>query len=262
MKLNHLTIFFLLLILFSYSCKKEKNLTVENQNSIGNLNKGPDIYFSSISDSLIFLNFLKSYSKANQIVLMNQTFTADKNGNFHIPYSSDLYPSTNNKKEFLGLKPFNQNTVVDPYFLMAPRPDLIPVDPPLSQQSLPPGGGGGFSAYVLSHGNYMGQTNIGTFYYPSLAFYTYIDPKTQELATAWLQTGSGIGGFQYENLWTQNSNGYTSSFGYATWSMTGTMGIGINGVSFGGFSVSQSYTYAIFIQINSNGTRTIKIEQR
>lgn len=114
---------------------------------------------------------------------------------------------------------------------------------------------------VRFNGIEMGKTDFGKFYYPYIVFYTYKDAVTQQWSTSYMQTGSGIGEFKYENVRTTNANGYISSFGYVTWSNKLIQDTGYNNESVGEVLISTTHTYSVYIQIDSYGNRTVKIEQ-
>jgi hypothetical protein len=106
----------------------------------------------------------------------------------------------------------------------------------------------------------MGKTDAGEYMYPYLSLWAYNAPGTQTWSTFWGQTGSGLGSWQYQNAWTQSSNGFTSSFGYATWSLTGTVSGGGGGGTLG-TTGSETHTYSVFMQVDLNGNKTTRVEQ-
>ena len=113
---------------------------------------------------------------------------------------------------------------------------------------------------VMLNGIEMGKTDFGKFYYPHIVFYSYKDVVTEQWATYWTQTGYGFGAFKYENVSTTNANGYIASFGYATWSSNGNIGSKNGEELMDRNLISESNAYAIYIQINSNSNRIVKID--
>ncbi|MFZ4768920.1 MAG: hypothetical protein ACOYLO_01980 [Ferruginibacter sp.] len=202
--------------------------------------KAPDIIFSTQKEAADFFSFRKQISQNKNTALKGKTFSADENGIYKIPYSTNFCASVNFDITYLGLKKIGSKTdrILPPIY---DNFDSIPV-------------------VVLANGTWMGKTDAGEWMYPYLSLWTYRTPGTQDWSTFWDQTGSGLGSWQYQNSWTQSSNGFTSSFGYATWSLTGIIS-GTGGGGALGTTGSETHTYALFMQVDNNGNKTTRVEQ-